>query len=147
MNTTHNPESTHGLGSLRKLATRAVLAGGLGLAVIGLGAGTANAKSPEISCPTGVVAGQPSTATVAGWPAGALLTVWKDQQTVSNQNVIAQVLVDDTLAAPTTKYWYIPVPALPAGHHSLIASENDPGLVSKSWARIASSMSRKWSIG
>jgi hypothetical protein len=43
MNTTHNPESTHGLGSLKKLVTGAFLAGGVGLAVIGLGAGTANA--------------------------------------------------------------------------------------------------------
>ncbi len=33
------------------------------------------------------------------------------------------------LAAPTTKYFYLPVPALPAGHHYLNASEElfDPG--------------------
>jgi hypothetical protein len=46
MNTTHNPESTYGLGSLKKSLARALLAGGFGLAVMGLGAGIANADPP-----------------------------------------------------------------------------------------------------
>jgi hypothetical protein len=43
MNTTHNPEFPHHLGSLTKWAGRAALTGALGLAVIGMGAGAANA--------------------------------------------------------------------------------------------------------
>jgi hypothetical protein len=43
MNIIHNPESTHGLGSLKKSVARALLAGGFGLTVMGLGAGIANA--------------------------------------------------------------------------------------------------------
>ena len=38
MNTTHNPEFPHHLGSLTKWAGRAALAGALGLAVMGMGA-------------------------------------------------------------------------------------------------------------
>jgi hypothetical protein len=56
MSTTNNLESTLGLGSLKKVATRAVFAGGLGLAVIGLGAGLANADpaTPTIPAPPGL---------------------------------------------------------------------------------------------
>jgi hypothetical protein len=46
MNITHNPESTHGLGSLKKSLARALLVDGFGLAVMGLGAGIANADPP-----------------------------------------------------------------------------------------------------
>jgi L,D-peptidoglycan transpeptidase YkuD (ErfK/YbiS/YcfS/YnhG family) len=46
MNITHNPESTSGLGSLKKSVARALLVGGFGLAVMGLGAGIANADPP-----------------------------------------------------------------------------------------------------
>jgi len=130
MNTTHSPESTRTLGSLKKLAAPVALAGAFGLAAMGLGAGTANANSPDINCPTGVVAGHPSTATLANWAEGGLLTAWLDTtQTVSNQGEVFQAHVDKTLAAPTTKYFYLPVPALPAGHHYLNASEElfDPG--------------------
>jgi hypothetical protein len=55
MNTIHDPQSTYGLGSLKKLATRALLAGGLSVTAIGLGAGmagTANAgPAPILTCP------------------------------------------------------------------------------------------------
>jgi hypothetical protein len=43
MTATNNLESTRSLGSLKKVATRTVLAGGLSLALLGLGAGAANA--------------------------------------------------------------------------------------------------------
>ncbi len=130
MNTAHRPTSTRTCGSLKKFTASVALAGGFGLAVIGLGSGTANANSPDINCPTGVVAGHASTATLANWVDSGLLTAYVDTtQTVSNQGVVFQTFVDKTLAAPTTKYFYVPVPALPAGHHYLNASEQlfDPG--------------------
>jgi hypothetical protein len=67
MNTTHSPKSTAGLGSLTKVATAAVLAAGVGLAVIGLGTGmggTANAAPPPtLLCPATAGAGLPGTVT------------------------------------------------------------------------------------
>jgi len=54
MNTTRNPESAHGPGAPKKLATRAFLAGALSVAVIGLVAGmagTANASLAEHDLP------------------------------------------------------------------------------------------------
>jgi len=66
MNTTHTPESTRGLGSLKKVATRAVLAGGLSLAVLGLATGIANA-SVTLWCeqPTSVEPGGTGTVCVS----------------------------------------------------------------------------------
>ncbi|GAC1638973.1 MAG: hypothetical protein NVS4B6_09170 [Mycobacterium sp.] len=122
MNTTDNRESTHRLGSLKKLATAAVLAGGVGMAAIGMGAGIAN-TDPEITCPTGVVAGRPSTATLVGWQLGTVL-VYLDSFPVngSHNPVIANVPVDTTLAG--NQYFYVPVPALAAGDHELFAVDD-----------------------
>ena len=126
MNTIHSRESTHGLGSLTKAATRAVLAGGVGLAVIGLGAdavGTANADpAPSITCPDSAAIDTTFTAKLAHWPVG---TVRVTQDSPSGP-VIKTVDVDQTLAAPTTLYWYLGVPvprSLTLGGHNLYAQE------------------------
>ena len=124
MNTTHNSESTRALGSLKKLATPVVLAGGLGLAVIGLGAGTANAGiAPTISCPNAVASETTFTAALAHWPVG---TVRITQDSPSGP-VIKTVNVDQTLAAPTTTSWYVGVPVprslTPGPGHQLYAQE------------------------
>ena len=65
MSTTHNLESTHGLGSLTKVATRAVVAGGLNLAVLWLGTGTANAFEVGLLCPDNVKSGSTGTACIS----------------------------------------------------------------------------------
>ena len=124
MNTTHNSESTRALGSLKKLATPVVLAGGLGLAVIGLGAGTANAGiAPTISCPNAVASETTFTAALAHWPVG---TVRITQDSPSGP-VIKTIDVDQTLAAPTTTSWYVGVPVprslTPGPGHQLYAQE------------------------
>lgn len=73
MSSTPRPKSTHGLGSLTKMATRAVVAGGLGVAVLGPGAGTAHADPTTMSCPaTPVTAGGSGTVTVAGFWGGPI---------------------------------------------------------------------------
>jgi hypothetical protein len=126
MNTTREPNSNHTLGSLKKLAGPVVLAGGLGLAVIGLGAGAANAgPAPEINCPSGVVAGHGSTATLANWPEGTVSVYVGPYAVVLGkpQPPMATITVDQTLAASTTKYLYVPVPPLSPGHHYLAAAE------------------------
>jgi|ERR1700722_15510829 len=76
MSTTHNPESLHGLRSLHRAATRIVLAGGVGMAVIGLGAGTANADPPSaasLTCPADAAPG-PGTVTPENFQGH--VTVW-----------------------------------------------------------------------
>jgi hypothetical protein len=65
MSTTNNLESTHGLGSLKKAATRAVFAGGLNLAVIGLGTGTAHAFEVGLWCPINVKSGSTGTVCIS----------------------------------------------------------------------------------
>jgi hypothetical protein len=72
MNTTHHPETTSRVGSLTKSATRAVLAGAVGLAFLGLGAGTAGTANagpqPTLICPTPVTAGTNGTVTLTNYP-------------------------------------------------------------------------------
>src|ERR1700730_17316645 len=58
MRTTDNAEPAYGFGSLKKLVARALLAGGFGLAVMGLGAGSTNADP----LPTDGVSSQPGVA-------------------------------------------------------------------------------------
>jgi hypothetical protein len=58
MSTTDNAEPAYGFGSLKKLVARALIAGGFGLAVMGLGAGIANADP----LPTDGVSNQPGVA-------------------------------------------------------------------------------------
>jgi hypothetical protein len=79
MNTTGNdPESTPGLESLTKLATRTFLAGSVGLAVIGLGtgmAGTANAAGQQtLTCPATAAPDSPGTVTVTNYIGEVYLT-------------------------------------------------------------------------
>ena len=131
MNTTHSPESPHHLGSRTKWASRVALAGALGLAVIGMGAGTANADPlPEINCPNGVVpAGQASTTTLAHWPEGTVtLSLEGGGHLGGGYNLpnFKTVTVDKTLAAPTTSQWYVTIPAVPAGVYHLTADETVP---------------------
>jgi hypothetical protein len=73
VNTTHDPEYKRGLGSLKKVAIRAVLAGGLSLALIGPGVGTANAQAPTLTCPGIAVPGQPAVVSYAGFDVGGVL--------------------------------------------------------------------------
>jgi uncharacterized protein DUF3887 len=97
MKTTDNPESAHGLGWLTRLAARAALAAGIALAVVGLGAGMANADpapvvivAPDqlaLTTLTDIVQGNDSTVT-AGFdptmqqklPAAALGQAWTAYQ-------------------------------------------------------------------
>jgi hypothetical protein len=107
MDTAYNSESTHGFGSLKKFATRAVLTGGLGLAVIGLGAGTANADtfpSPGImTCPKAVDVGVPFTVKFEGFPVGTV-TVTEIEDNGGgfglNGPVVLTRKVDEQMAAP-----------------------------------------------
>ena len=132
MNTTHNPESARGLDVLKKFAGRAGFAAGftagLGAAVMALGAGTANAgPSPAINCPSAVQTGQSSTAALAGWPEGRTVSVYLDPVVgighPNNAPALATITIDKTLAAPTTQYFYVSIPPLPAGHHELTATD------------------------
>jgi hypothetical protein len=113
MNTTRNRESTHRFGSLTKLATRAVLTGGVGLAAMGLAAGIANATpaQPAITCPDyyviGHQGGEPFTVELAQWPEGGKVTVHEGGP--SGTPVGQSATVDSTMAAATTEYWYLPV--------------------------------------
>jgi hypothetical protein len=72
MNTTYQPEITSRVGTLTKSGTRAVLVGAVGLAVLGLGAGTATAKpgpEPTLICPTSsVTPGTNGTVTLTNDP-------------------------------------------------------------------------------
>jgi hypothetical protein len=97
MNTTDDPVSARGLGWLTKLAARAGLAGGMGLAVVGLGAGMANADpapvvvvAPDqlaVATLNDIVQGDYSAATAPfdqtmqqGLPVGALAQAWTAYQ-------------------------------------------------------------------
>jgi hypothetical protein len=129
MNTTYDRESTPGFRSLTKVATRAVLAAGVGLAVIGLGAGTANAgPPPSLICPASVIAGSPGTVTVtnyfgsaevydASYPRpGAGFNPYPYGGTASGNNMI----VDGTWPQPpdgphTIDAWLGDGPKLPGG--------------------------------
>jgi hypothetical protein len=80
MNATYDPQSTAAVGSLKKLGTRALLVGAVGLAVLGLGEGTANADQPTLTCPTYVVPGQTGQVATAnfnldGYQGGAVAIV------------------------------------------------------------------------
>ena len=112
----------------KRFAARAGFAAGLGLALMAQGAGTANAgPSPAINCPGAVLAGQPSAATLAGWPEGRTVSVYLDPVGAighpNNAPALATVTIDKTLAASTTQYFYVPIPPLPAGHHELTATD------------------------
>jgi len=79
MNTTYQPQSPSGVGSLKKSCTRAVLVGAVALAVLALGAGTATAKpgpEPTLICPTSsVTAGTNGTVTLANDPGTAVIVI------------------------------------------------------------------------
>ena len=80
MISTFDPQSTASLGSLKKSATRAVLVGVVGLAVLGLSEGTANADQPTLTCRTYVVPGQTGQVATAnfnldGYHGGAVAVV------------------------------------------------------------------------
>ena len=128
MNSIHHPESARGLDVLKRFVARAGFAAGLGVAVMALGAGTASAgPSPAINCPGAVQAGQPSTATLAGWPEGRTVSVYLDPVASigrpNNAPALATITIDKTLGVPTTQYFYVPIPPLPAGHHELTATD------------------------
>lgn len=117
MNTHNNPESPPGLGSLKKLATRAVLAGGLSLAVIGLGAsgmaGTANAATPSLTCPASAATNSSFNVTFANFTPG---------------QYVGTVAVTDagsgaTLNSGTAPSGTLPVKLSSAGYHSLFATQ------------------------
>jgi hypothetical protein len=107
MDTAYNSESTHGFRSLKKFATRAVLTGGLGLAVIGLGAGTANADtfpSPGVvTCPKDINLGVPFDVKFENFPVGTVtVTEITGEGTGFGLNgpVVATRKVDEQMAAP-----------------------------------------------
>jgi hypothetical protein len=112
MNTTQSLESIHGLGLLTKSTVRAVLTGGLGLAAMGLFAGTADATpgQPTIACPAdyeiGHQGGVPFTVELSGWPQGGTLTVHEDGP--MGTPVGRSVTVDQTMAASTTTLCVVP---------------------------------------
>ena len=101
MHTTNNPESSHGLGSLTKSGTRVVLAGAVGVAVLGLGAGTATAKpgpEPTLICPATVTAGTNGTVTLTNYPG-------TDQILIADPNNHLQVLNDINGPPPGNPPW------------------------------------------
>jgi hypothetical protein len=66
MTSTDNP-SPYTEPTLKKRATQTLLAGGLAMAGLGLGAGTANADQPTLTCPATVAPGGSGTVTAAGF--------------------------------------------------------------------------------
>jgi hypothetical protein len=136
MNPTHFAESIRRLCSPRKLGAPIVVAAGLSVAALGLGAGSADARSIEVTCPTGVAAGQPSTVTLAGWPLGGLITAVLDNQgdqvDAGPALDIKTFTVDHDLA---TYPFYLALPPLPSGRHDVDIMETKPQSNQVGWAQ------------
>jgi hypothetical protein len=125
--TYYNPATTH--GSLVKSPIRAVLAGAFGLAVMALGAGTAQADDyGDIACPSGAKAGQYSVVKLMWWKEGTNLAIVLSPGADGSPNqTLSDIAVSGSEAASTTKYWTVPIPPLTAGHYTIGVSAAPPG--------------------